>query len=78
MCGGTSRNDDERGGGICRLSATRRGQFGPQQPRREDDVGSPRLRFTSPVVARGAQNRGDHKGRAYGRAGFDLRLRSVP
>jgi hypothetical protein len=51
MCSGTSRHDDERGGGICRLSATRRGQLGPQQPRREDDVGSPRLRFTSPVVA---------------------------
>ena len=29
-------------------------------------------------MARGAQNRGDHKGRTYGRAGFDLRLRSVP
>src|SRR5258706_14837144 len=60
MCGGTSRNDDERRGGICRLSATRGGQLGPQQQRREDNVGSPRLRFTSPVVARGAQNRSDH------------------
>ena len=78
MCGGTSRNDDERGGGICRLSATRRGQLGPQQPHREDDVGAPLVVAPFAFYQSGRGTRCPKPGRPQGSHLRTGRLRSPP